>query len=269
MGGGMSIGPGALSPFIKLMLIANLGIYILQNMWPELTYLAGLTPSRFFSEFPNLIYQPLTYMFLHGGFGHILFNMFALWMFGTEIEFSWGSKSFGRFYLLGGLSGAVLTLMVNPEQSVPMVGASAAIYGILIAYWLMFPQRMLYIYMVVPVKVKYAIPGMMLLGLLFAGASTANMAHLGGAIFGFVYLKANLRLLKFGSGLNNLRYRRKTAKLAKKRQQADDVMKRVDIILDKINEIGIENLSKSERKFLEEASTKLSDEKLEDRQEYQ
>ncbi|MDH4157218.1 MAG: rhomboid family intramembrane serine protease, partial [candidate division Zixibacteria bacterium] len=87
---GIGIGPGGISAFIKVMIIVNLVVFVLQNVSVQLTYMFGLTPARFFAEFPNLVYQPFTYMFLHGGFGHILFNMFALWMFGTEIERSWG-----------------------------------------------------------------------------------------------------------------------------------------------------------------------------------
>ncbi|MCK4574194.1 MAG: rhomboid family intramembrane serine protease [candidate division Zixibacteria bacterium] len=232
-------------------------VLFIQYLYPDLTYYLGLSPARYFSDFPNLLYQPLTYMFLHGGLGHIFFNMFVLWMFGTEIERTWGSRRFGRFYILAGLSGAALTMIVNSSQSVPVVGASAAIYGVLAAYWVMYPGRLLYIWFLFPVKVKWAIPGMMLLGFLFGGAQVAHFAHLGGAIFGFLYMKSDWRLPVFGSKLKNLRHRKKEAKLEKNRQKAEDIMKRVDDILDKISEVGIENLSKEERKFLEEASTKL------------
>jgi membrane associated rhomboid family serine protease len=141
----MTFGPGLISPFVKLMLISNLAVFVMQGFWPQLTSIAGFTPARFFSEFPNLLYQPFTYMFLHGSFGHILFNMFALWMFGTEVELALGPKRFGRFYLLGGLAGAFMTMIIASGQTIPIVGASAAIYSVLIAYWLMFPQRKLYI----------------------------------------------------------------------------------------------------------------------------
>ncbi len=255
---GVGFGPGRPSPFIKVMIIANVVIFIIQKVYPELTYHLGMTPARFFSEFPNLLYQPLTYMFLHGSIGHIFFNMFALWMFGTEIESSWGSKSFARFYFLAGLAGAFLTLAVNSSQPHPIIGASAAIYGILVAYWIMFPNRYLYIYFLFPVKVKWAIPGMMLLGFLFSAGNIAHVAHLGGAVLGFLYLKMDWRWSFIGRPLKNLRFRREQVKLAKNRQKAEDVMKRVDAILDKINEVGIGNISESDRKFLEEASSELS-----------
>jgi len=254
----MGFGPATMSPFIKTMLISNGIIFVIQYFNPQLTYHLGLTPERFFREFPNLIYQPFTYMFLHGGFGHILFNMFALWMFGTEIERGWGVRRFGRFYLLSGLAGALLTLIISSSQLSPMIGASAAVYGVLAAYWVMFPSRMLYIYFLFPVKVKYAIPGLLLLGFLFGGANVAHWAHLGGAIFGVLYLKSNWRGISPGGWLKRWRYRHQEVKLTRNRQKAKDVMKRVDEILDKINHVGIENITKAERKFLEEASSELS-----------
>lgn len=262
--GGMSFGPGGLSPWIKWMLIANGGMFVAQLLYPTITGYLGLAPGRFFSDFPNWLYTPFTYMFLHGGFLHLAFNMFALWMFGTEIEFTWGTKPFRLFYLLAGLSGGLLTLIVNPGDATITVGASAAIYGVLVAYWFMFPNRMLYIYFLIPVKVKYAIPGMMILVFLTGGATIAHMAHLGGALFAVLYMKFDWQWLRFGRTIKNLRYRRKEAKLQKNRERAEDIMKRVDAILDRINEVGIDNLTPAERKFLEEASSKLSSKSGED-----
>ncbi len=268
-GGGLQIGPGALSPFIKVMMIVNAIVFLLQYILPryanfDITGLFGLVPAMFWGHFPAYIFQAFTYMFLHGGFGHIFFNLFALWMFGTEIEYAWGSRSFGRFYIICGLAGALLTLLVYPHQQVVTIGASGAIYGVLVAYWLMFPNRDLYFYFLVPVKVKYAIPGMMILGYILSvtgGSNVAHMAHLGGAACGLIYLKLDWRWMRLGGKLKGLRYRRQMAKLEKRREAAADTMKRVDEILDKINEVGIENLSKSDRKFLEDAASNLRQEK--------
>ncbi len=264
MRGGFGIGPGAISPFIKVMLLANVTIFIVQNLIPEFTRIFGLIPSQFFGDFPNWLFQPLTYMFLHGGFWHLAFNMFVLWMFGTEIEFAWGTKSFGRFYVLSGLSGALLTLIFNSGQAIPTVGASAAIYGVLVAYWFLFPNRYLYIYFLFPVKVKWAIPGMMILGFLAGGGNIAHMAHLGGALFALFYIKSDWRLGRVTRMFSGLRRRRAESKMEKNRQKAEDIMKRVDAILDKINEVGIEKLTPAERKFLEEASTHLSEQNSSD-----
>jgi membrane associated rhomboid family serine protease len=261
--GGFRIGPGKPPPFIKAMIFVNVGVFLLQFVFGgTMTNLLGLTPARFFAEFPNLIYQIFTYMFLHSphSFGHILFNMFALWMFGTEIEHAWGSKSFARFYIMAGIAGAVLTLIIASSQPIPMIGASGAIYGILVAYWCMFPNRSVYLYFLFPVKVKWFVPGMMLLGFLFSGGNIAHWAHLGGALWGLVYLKADWRTKWFNNKFKGLRHKRKQAKLNKNVQKAGEVMKRVDAILDKINEVGIENISPEDLRFLEEASSKLSKE---------
>ncbi len=262
-GRSVGFGPRSVSPFIKWMLIINVGVLVFQYLIPGLTWSLGLTPRRFFNEFPNLFYQIFTYMFLHSPshFTHIMFNMFALWMFGTEIEYLWGSKSFAKFYFLCGIAGAVATLIAYPSQSVPMIGASAAIYGVLVAYWVMFPHRMLYIYFLFPIKVKWAIPGMMLLGFLFSGGNVAHVAHLGGALFGLAYLKLDWRALALAKKFKSLKRQHQEDKLQKRRAEAEDVMKRIDAILDKINDVGIENLTRSERKFLEEASSELSGEK--------
>ncbi len=251
-------------PFIKLMLISNGVMFFAQYLYPPLTGALGLTPAKFFSEFPNLLYQPLTYMFMHGGLGHIFFNMFALWMFGTEIEASLGTRRFAKFYFLAGISGAVLTMIVHSSQPYPTIGASAAIYGVLVAYWVMFPNRHLYIYFLFPVKVKYAIPGMMLLGFLFSSGNIANWAHLGGVLFGLVYMKTDWRWTRLGRRIKDIKYQRQEAKLEKNRMKAEEVMKKVDEILDKINQVGIDNISKADRKFLEEASDRLADKNIKD-----
>ena len=261
-GTGLRIGPGGISPFIRVIMIACGAMFVLQMLAPGITRTLGLVPSTFFSDFPNGIFQIVTYMFLHGGFFHLFFNMFALWMFGTEIELTWRTKVFGKFYLLAGVSGALLTLIFNSSQLGPTIGASAAVYGVLVAYWRMFPEREVYLWFLLPVKVKWFVPVFMLIGFipLLTGTDNgiAHMAHLGGAVFGYIYLKWDWRWTSLGKRVKNLRYKRQEAKLQKKRQEADDIMKRVDDILDKINEVGIENISKADRKFLEEASSHLS-----------
>lgn len=257
--GSMRIGPGSISPVIKYLIITN-GVVFLLQMVSSLNLIGtfGLTPALFFSGFPNFLYQPITYMFLHGGFFHIFFNMFALWMFGTEIEYSWRSKPFLFFYLLCGIGGALFSLIFNSKLAIPIVGASGAIYGILMAYWLMFPNRYLLIFFMFPMKVKYAIPIFAVLNFLAAGAGTAHLAHLGGAVFALAYIKLDWRLLRPLNFLKSFKRRRNEVKLEKNREKAEEIMKRVDEILDKINEVGFDKLSREDKKFLEEASQKLS-----------
>lgn len=261
-GSGFRIGPGAPSVFIKWVMITCGVFYVLQLAIPHLTDILGLNPYQFFHQFPNLLYQPISYMFMHdpAGFMHIFFNLFALWMFGTEIERTWGSRSFGRFYMLSGISGALLTLMVHSGQNTTTIGASAGVYGVFVAYWFMFPNR--YVWFLVPVKVKWFVPVLMILGFLPAlmgrGGGIAHMAHLGGVIFAVAYMKLDWRLSVFNRKVKSLRRKRHEAKLSKNRQKADEVMRQVDAILDRINEVGIENLTREERKVLEDASNRLS-----------
>ncbi|MFH2035490.1 MAG: rhomboid family intramembrane serine protease [Candidatus Zixiibacteriota bacterium] len=259
---GMRIGPGSISPVIKYLLIANGAIFLLQGFSAlNLTNIFGLTPARIYSDFPNnmyMLYQTVTYMFLHGGFFHLFFNMFALWMFGTEIEYTWGSRSFFKFYMYCGLGGALLSLMFNYNLPYPIIGASGAIYGILAAYWIMFPERYLLIFFMFPMKVRYAIPLFAILNFIASGTNVAHLAHLGGAIVGLAYLKLDWHVKGPLKWFNRVKYKRQTAKQAKKRMQAEEVMQRVDSILDKINEVGLENISSEDRKFLEDASHILS-----------
>ena len=89
-----------------------------------------------------MIWQPLTYLFLHGGIWHVLINMFVLWMFGTEMESVWGSKKFLQYYLITGVGSGLIWLLFNYGNNYSvLIGASGAIYGILLAYGLMFPNR--------------------------------------------------------------------------------------------------------------------------------
>jgi len=268
--GSFRLGPGSISPVIKYLLIINTGLFLIENIFRiDLSGTLGLVPGRFFADFPNTIYQPLTYMFLHANFLHLFFNMFVLWMFGTEIENTWGSKSFLKFYLYCGLGGAVLSLIFNSGSAgfttvngiqvpIRIIGASGAIYGVLVAYWMMFPRRILLLFFVLPMQVKWAIPLLFVLNFLISGPQVAHLAHLGGAIVGFAYLKLDWRLYRPINWIRGIKARRQEAKQTKNRKQAEEIMSRVDRILDKINEVGIENISKEDKKFLEDASQILS-----------
>lgn len=252
---------------IKILLIANGAVYLLQLLiGPSMTYALGVTPTKVLQDLS--VHQLVTYMFLHGGLFHILINMFILWMFGTEIELTWGTGRFFKYYFLTGIAGGIFTVMFQPNSPVPTIGASAAIYGILVAYALLFPNRMIYLYFLFPIKVKYAV--IMFVGLEFLASFSSrpdgigHWAHLGGAAVGFLYLKLDWRLRRITrifsvrQWLSGFRYRRKNRKLEKNRQRTEEIMRRVDEILDKINEVGIENISEEERRFLGDASDILS-----------
>jgi membrane associated rhomboid family serine protease len=137
-------------------------------------------------------WQLVSYAFLHGGFGHLFFNMFALWMFGVQVENRWGSQRFGVFYFFC-VVGAALTHLLFVSAPVPTVGASGGVFGILLAFGMMFPNQPIYLYFMVPIKAKYLVIGFGLLelwsGVSGTSAGVANFAHLGGMVFGFLLIQ--------------------------------------------------------------------------------
>ena len=139
------------------------------------------------------IWQPVSYMFLHGGFGHIFFNMFGLWMFGQAIESYWGTRRFTVYYFVTGIGAALIQLLVV-SGGAPTVGASGAVYGILLAFGMMFPERpIMLLFPPIPIKAKYfvVIFGAIALisGLTQPSSNVANFAHLGGMLFGYGLIK--------------------------------------------------------------------------------
>jgi membrane associated rhomboid family serine protease len=165
-GSSFSFGPGPLSTSLKALIGANVAMFVLTSFMPSLQEYLGLVPALVLRQL--WVWQLATYMFLHGGLFHILFNMLALWMFGTELERIWGTRYFLKFYFLTGIGAGALTVLFSLlpfgfSQYVyisNIVGASGAIYGILLAYALYFPDRpILMIVFWVPAKVCVAILG--------------------------------------------------------------------------------------------------------------
>lgn len=176
---------------------------------PYITYIFGLVPENVFSKF--FIWEPLTYMFLHSrNVFHIVFNMLMLWWLGAELEQRWGSRFFLIYYLATGLGAGLIyilttliyAIVAGPTAllTVPVVGASGAIFGLLLAYGIIFGERMVYFMMVFPMRAKYFV---MILGAVevatlmnngIGGGEVANLAHLGGLASGFLFLKGYTRL---------------------------------------------------------------------------
>jgi membrane associated rhomboid family serine protease len=185
--------PNSLPPILKNLIIINVLVFIAQL---TLDPIMGLTNKLALwpigsEEFRP--YQIATHMFTHGFFFHIFFNMFALWMFGKELENYWGPKRFLFFYLVCGVGAAVAHLGVQylTGSGAPAVGASGAVMGVLVAYAYLFPNTQLIIFPIpVPVKAKWAVMGYVAIDL-FSGVSgrgdnVAHFAHLGGALTGFI-----------------------------------------------------------------------------------
>jgi membrane associated rhomboid family serine protease len=252
---------------VKYLLLINAGIFLLEFFWgSELIYLFGLTPTLVQKGF---IWQPVTYMFLHGGLFHILFNMFALWMFGCEIERTWGTGEFVKYYFITGIGAGLLTFILSFNSPIPTIGASGAIFGILVAFALMFPDRLIYLYFIIPVKAKYLVAFFAVIEFLASFRHTSDgighFAHLGGMVIGYLYIKADFRIPAFFrlstyvTRLKSFKHRRRMKAFDKQRQREQRLMERVDQILDKINQVGYDNLTREEKKILEQASQLLSE----------
>ena len=188
-----SLGPlGSLPPAIKNIIFLNGIIFLMQVINHSLGYVIienfALNPVDVIYHFK--IWQLVTYMFLHGGFWHVFFNMFVLWMFGSELEREWGTKEFVKYYFLTGIGAGVINILLS---SAPTIGASGAVYGVMLAYALRYPDRLVYIYFLFPVKVKYLMAFLVLVSFFStfgsSGDGIAHAAHLGGILVGFLYLK--------------------------------------------------------------------------------
>ena len=219
-----AIGPGAPTPAVKILLITNVALFLINMIVGSImTIRLGLSPQSVFQDFA--LWQPVTYMFLHstGGLGHILFNMLALWMFGTELERTWGTRFFTKYYFVTGIGAAatslLLSLFIDDIYYSTTVGASGAIYGLLIAYAIYFPHRTIYyIIFPIPARVFVAIAGVIAFMSSVGGSSggVAHTAHLGGLVVGYLYLKG-LR----SRPLDELKYRYLRWKMGRARSKFD------------------------------------------------
>jgi membrane associated rhomboid family serine protease len=180
-----------LTPVVKNLMIIMGIVFLLQmfvSRWFDLYF--GLVPVLVWKKY--FLWQLFTYIFLHGGFSHILFNLLALWMFGGELENYWGAKRFLFYFFFCGVGAGICTVIFSPSQFVPTIGASGAIYGLLLAFGWLFPNRLIYIYFLFPIPAKYFV---IIFGLIEffssmqgAGGGVAHLTHLGGLLFGLFYM---------------------------------------------------------------------------------
>lgn len=289
--GGFSFFP----PVIKGLMIANAAVFLLTEFVGNLT-MDGVSLRyfiyRYFALLPwgegFLPWQLVTYQFMHGGFWHLFFNMFfGLWMFGMEVEHMWGSRRFLLFYLSCGVVAGLAQLILSPllESSslgpVPTVGASGAVYGVLVAFGMMFPDRYIFLYFFIPVKVKYFVMFLIAIGVLSVGDPTnvAHLAHLGGALAGYLFVLYDRRSMRLGGVFGRIRWWWNSMTADSRGRDRDsgeatilefedrnerpeggaaDDQKQVDEILDKISRGGYSSLTEDEKKVLFEASRKLN-----------
>jgi membrane associated rhomboid family serine protease len=270
---GMRFGPG-LTPTIKMLLAANVTVFLLQavtgggvagNSW--LVSFFGLVPQKALTQLH--VWQFVSYMFLHGSFGHILMNMFMLWMFGTELERLWGPKLFLQYYAVTGVDagliyGLLMALIAPGTQYVPLVGASGAVYGVLTATALLFPDRKVLLYFLIPIKIRWLMIGYVIIEMMamWSADGVGHLAHLGGVLFGYLYLRGGRRMFDDF----RKRQRRKKAgskfRVVKDDEQAPPSSSQppsgpgteVDRILEKISREGYDSLTPEELDVLRRAS---------------
>lgn len=180
-----------LPPAIRILMIANVVGFLAGLVVPDLHNLFGLVPQQVL--FQRWVWQPVTYLFLHGNLWHLIFNLFALWMFGMPVEAQWGERDFLKYYFLCGLGAAAAHLALAPHSGIPVIGASGAVYGLLVAFAMLYPDAVVYLYFLIPIKAAHMA---LLFGAIefFAGATgstpgVARFAHLGGMLTGYLYIR--------------------------------------------------------------------------------
>jgi membrane associated rhomboid family serine protease len=213
--GGLGFGPPVTPAIVKQLLVANGVVFLLQLLNPSIYLLFSITPAQFWS---GLVWQPFTYMFFHGGLGHIAGNMFCLWMFGSPLALVWGPRRFLRFYLVCGVGAGLLiaTLPALPAlfgidppltYALPTLGASGAVFGVLLAYSLTWPDRtIMLIFPPVAFRAIWLIPVLFFMEIYFGPPNVSHVGHLGGVLVGWLWLRreGSVRLLP---SLDQVRWR--------------------------------------------------------------
>lgn len=285
-----------ITPAVAWLLAINIGVFFVQlaifgerNIFNALGFASAEMPAGWWTIG--------TYMFVHAGLAHLAFNMFALWTFGPRVEAEWGTRGFTAFYLWSGLGGALTHLIL--VRSGVLVGASAAIYGVMLAFAMRWPDEEVLVFGVIPMKTKWFVAWMVVINLLLAmasqsggtGSGIAAIAHLGGLLFAWVYIK--------GPGSGGIeRFRRRVAAIPDDQDEMpravpkpqprtrDSSVSRTDAVvaksmaatpkllppkvdsrkrrseevnrvLDKISQSGVQSLSPDERTILERFSREL------------
>lgn len=244
----------SIPPITRALLIANVAVFVLEMIvgLDFMCAVGGLWSVRAQYFYP---WQPFTYMFLHGGFVHLFFNMFALWMFGGLIEQTMGGRRYLIYYLLCGLGAGACQILwqLFTGENAPTVGASGAIYGILLAFGMFYPnERIMLLFPPIPMRAKYFVVAYAAIELVSAFSTTSNVAHfahLGGMLFGWLLIlywrqadrRPRRRTSKF-EGWHTADY---DYNLEQRRKQ-----ERVDQLLDKVRQSGYEGLTEEEKRDL-------------------
>jgi len=271
--------PLSLTPWVRGIILANAAVYLL-----TITVFTGRWIYEFSAFDPQSAVSGwwtfVTYMFVHTGFLHLLFNMLVLFFFGPALEEQMGGSGFALYYFTCGVGGAVFSLVMSLFTPVaPFVGASAAVLGVALAFAINWPDWPVYVFpLPVPIKVKWLVTFLVVMNLwaASAGADTgiAYLAHLGGLLFGFIYLKAEEHVMQRATSAMRAQQKSKPPRPARARSvisvankksaaRQDEAAKRhaeydeVNRVLDKISASGMDSLTPEERQVLDEASRNL------------
>jgi membrane associated rhomboid family serine protease len=217
-----SFGPGGISPAVRAIIWSNIAAFVVTWFAPVILDYLALRPADVFER--GWLWQPVTYMFLHGGLFHILFNLLGIWMFGVELERMWGTPYFVKLYAVSGLGAAATMLLLGlfsqQMYTAATVGASGAFFGLLLAYGLVFPHRPILMFFLFPVPARYAVMIFGAIAFLFtteaSTSRTAHGAHLGGLVAAYLFLKAGR-----GGFTSEIKYRYVKWKMNRLRKKFD------------------------------------------------
>jgi len=254
---------GQLDSVVTRLVIANVVIFFLLQLpiGRQLIAYLALTPKLVVTR--GFVWQMLTYMFLQVDLWHLALNMLVIWMFGRTFEKIWGGTRFLKFYFACGLGGAIFSFLF--AFNTPVIGASAAAYGILLAFAVMFPNQRLLLGFFIPVKARTLVIGLAILSLVLGikgGGRIAHFAHLGGMAAALIMMRGEYQFRLFRNFIRSRVSKipvkvsfdgdKQTPPSPSGEQESD--MQKINSILDKISDKGYENLSETERRILEHYS---------------
>jgi membrane associated rhomboid family serine protease len=254
---------------VRILLFIN-GIVFLAQFLSQMIFKVNLLESIFAlnpgAVLHGFVWQLVTYSFLHGDIMHLLMNMLTLWMFGSEVEAHYGNRAFLKFYFFCAFMGGVVTMIASLlgfQQGI-VIGASGATFGLLAAYAFLWPNREIIFMLIFPLKAKFFVMILMLMIVFSQGGHIAHMAHLGGVIGAFILIKLyhgwQSSASSGGWSLSRYLQKRRFQRYQKEMYSRENAKKRVDELLEKISKDGMNSLSRSEKKFLNEASQKYFNE---------
>lgn len=267
---------------IRVLITLNVGVFLFQTILSIINPAYGnalIQAFAFFPEWQTALFQPwriVTYMFLHGGTFHLIFNMLWLWWLGRAVEESLGPRTFSVIYLGAGIGGALFNIIAAPLLGFnPVIGASGAVYGIMVAFAMLYPTMPIMLILLPPIQARYVVAGLIAIDVLLLGSSdgTARIVHLAGAGVGYLLMKAQTQgqdLSQWMLPIEQLWYRikglytkQKTRSRNKNMYSVSDVeiidesdQSELDEILEKISEKGYDGLTKEEKRKLFELSKK-------------